>query len=170
MSNDPDTKPIPSIEPNAALEEPIRPSWKPLWWLLGGLALIIGLGELFLEFGMNLLELLVELVEHLWLVLIEAPEEFLEDLIAEWLDNHFPHDADRYSEIITAFGLMPLKVILVLLLLRWIWVHARSKLVPRSLAWLRRRVTEVRLAWQQLAWPYRVLMGLGAVGLLFILI
>lgn len=149
----------------------IQPSWKPLWWLGGGLLLLFGLWEGFLlELGLNIFELLFDVLENVWLVLIEAPEEMLEDQIAEWLKEHFPHEADRYSEIITAVGLTPLKVVLVFLLARWGWRHSHSRLWPRLRNWFRIRVTEVRLAWAELGWPYRLLAGLVLAGLMVILI
>ena len=149
----------------------IQPSWKPLWWLSGGLILLIGLWEgVLLELGLNIFELLFDLFENIWLVLIEAPEEFLEDQIAEWLKNHFPHEADRYSEIITAIGLTPLKVLLVFFLARWTWRHARVTFWPRVRNWFRIRVIEVRLAWTELGWPYRLVAGVLILVLLVLLI
>lgn len=149
-----------SAESQARLPEDIQPSWKPLLWFGGGLVLLIALWEVFLELGMNLFELLFEVVEHVWLVLVEAPEEYLEDVLAAWLKNHFPHEADRYSEITTAIGLTPLKLLLLFLLARWGWRQGRDKLWPRVQLWVRVRIAEVRLAWAELWWPYRVLGGL----------
>lgn len=123
-----------------------------------------------LELGLNIFELLFDIVEQVWLVLIEAPEEMLEDQIAVWLKNHFPHEADRYSEIITAIGLTPVKLLLVFLLARWGWRHSRTTLWPHLRNGFRIRVTEVRLAWAELRWLYRLLVGLVLVGFLFILI
>jgi hypothetical protein len=171
MSQEENTSPEDPKAPRALDESgDIQPSWKPLLWFLGGLAVLLGLWEVLLEFGLNLFELIFDILENVWLVLIEAPEEFLEDLIAEWLDNHFPHDADRYSEIITAFGLTPLKIFLVFLILRWAWRHSRERLIPRIVAWFRHRVAEVRLAWFYLPWMYKVLLGVVAVGSLFLFI
>lgn len=170
--SDPDTK---EAHENSQSARPpatdIQPSWKPLWWLSAGLILLIGLWEgVLLELGLNVFELLLDLLENIWLVLIEAPEEFLEDQIAEWLKIHFPHEADRYSEIITAIGLTPLKVLLVFFLARWGWRHARTNLWPRVRHWFHIRITEVRLAWADLWWPYRVLAGVLVFGLLVLLI
>ena len=148
----------------------VEPSWKPLLWFGGGLILLIALWEVFLELGVNLFELLFKVIENVWLVLIEAPEEFLEDQLTGWLKNHFPHDADRYAEITTAIGLTPLKLLLIVFLLRWLWRHSHSKLIPRTKNWLLIRVTQVKLAWRQLAWPYRILGGVVLAGILFILI
>ncbi len=143
-------------DPDAA----IQPSWKPLLWLGGSLAALIGLWEIFLELGLHLFDLLFEILESIWLILIEAPEEYLEDLLADWLKHHFPHEADRYSEITTAIGLTPLKLLLIVMLARWIWQHSRTAWWPRIQRWFHVRVTEVRLAWEALWWPYRLLGGL----------
>ena len=138
----------------------IQPSWKPLLWLGGGLVLLIGLWEIFLELGLHLFELIFDILEHVWLVLIEAPEEYLEDMIALGLKEHFPHEADRYSEITTAIGLTPLKLLLITFLARWAWRHSHTTLWPRVRHWFYVRFTEVRLAWQVLWWPYRLLGSL----------
>ena len=148
----------------------VQPSWRPLLWVVGSLVVTIGLWELFLDLGMDLFELIWEVLERVWLVLVEAPEEFLEDRLADWLKNHFPREAHRYSEVATAIGLTPLKIFLVFLLARWGWRHSRSKLWPRICMWFNVRVTEVRLAWDQLWWPYRVLGGLVLLAALVVLI
>ncbi len=151
-------------------EEDIQPSWKPLLWTGGILLSVVVLWEIFLELGMNLFELIFEILEHVWLVLIEAPEEFLEDVLAGWLKNHFPHEAERYSEITTAIGLTPLKLLLVIFLARWAWRRAKSQLWPRVKRWFHVRVTEVKLAWAELIWPYRILGGVLLLGILIVLI
>jgi len=161
--------------PHPATSEPpptesIQPSWKPLLWSGGSLFAVIALWEVFLELGMNIFELLFEVLEKIWLVLIEAPEEMLEDVLAGWLKNHFPHEADRYSEIATALGLTPLKLVLIFFLARWGWRRTKTELWPKVRRWFHVRVTEVKLAWAELAWPYRILGGLLVLGLLVILI
>jgi hypothetical protein len=159
--SDSDPPEIPEPPPaDGSSASDIQPSWKPLFWLGGGLVLLIGLWEIFLELGLHLFDLLFEILENIWLVLIEAPEEYLEDLIAEGLKNHFPHEADRYSEITTAIGLTPLKLLLIIFLVRWGWRHSRNNLWPRLRQWFHIRLTEVRLAWAELWWPYRILGGL----------
>ncbi|MEY2680841.1 MAG: hypothetical protein RL661_1072 [Pseudomonadota bacterium] len=157
-------------EPDLAATDKIQPSWKPLLWFAGSLIATIALWEVFLELGMNIFELLFEVLEHIWLVLIEAPEEMLEDVLAGWLKNHFPHEADRYSEIATAIGLTPLKLVLIFFVARWGWRRARTQLWPRVRNWLHVRVTEVKLAWAELAWHYRILGGVLVLGLLILLI
>ena len=157
-------------EAGLATTDDIQPSWKPLLWFGGSLVALIALWEVFLELGMNIFELLFEVLEHIWLVLIEAPEEMLEDALADWLKNHFPHEAYRYSEIATAIGLTPLKLLLLFFAARWGWRRARAQLWPRVRHWFHIRVTEVKLAWAELAWPYRFLGGILVLGLLILLI
>jgi len=165
-----ESKSPPTEKTSSEIEESIEPSWKPLLWFLGILAAAIGLGELFLELGFHVLEALLELLETLYLALIEAPEELLEDQIEDWLKIHFPHEADRYSEIITAFGLTPFKLLLLYFLARWLWRLGHSKIVPALERWCKRQVMKVRLAWRLLFWPYKLLIGIVALGLLAILI
>lgn len=141
----------------------VEPSWKPLFWLVGGLTVLIVLGEL-------LFDVFLDVAEVLFLALVEAPEELLEDKIEEWLKVHYPHDADRYSELITAIGLTPVKILTGILMARWLWRHSHSKLFPKFRAYLYRQYTAVRLAWQALAWYYKVLAGVLALGILVVLI
>ena len=166
---DSNQSPFPSSE-TLPVSPPVEPSWKPLLWVVGGLVMVIGLWEVFLELGLNLFEILLEILEKAWLILIEAPEEFLEDLLESWLKNHFPHEADRYSEIVTAIGLTPLKILLIILLLRWLWGLAHGKLIPRFAAYVKRQYTAVHLAWQALGWPVKILIGLAAVGGLLVIL
>jgi hypothetical protein len=140
----------------------VEPSWKPLLWWAGGLAALVLLWEL-------LFDALLDVGETLFLVLVEGPEELLEDQIEEWLKERFPHDADYYSEMITALGLTPFKIVLGLLLLRWLWAHTRRSLAPKALAFLRRQWLSVWLAWKALGWPYK-LAALVAVGLLALML
>lgn len=153
-----------------ASEPELQPSWKPLFWLIGILTVSIGLGELLLEVGEQILDLLFEVIEKLWLVVIEAPEELLEDQIENWLEQHFPHDAARYSEIITAIGLTPFKIILGIFLLMWLWRLAHAKFIPRIKRWLIRNYRQVELAWKQLHWLYKGVAIVACLGVLIILI
>jgi len=157
-------------EPDLAARDTIQPSWKPLLWFGGSLVALVALWEVFLELGMNIFELLFDVIEHIWLVLIEAPEEMLEDVLAGWLKNHFPHEADRYSEIATAIGLTPLKLVLIFFVARWGWRRTKTEIWPKVRRWINVRVTEVKLAWVELAWHYRILGGFIVLGLLVILI
>ncbi len=159
-----------SVEPDSIPLQDIQPSWKPLLWFGGSFIALIALWEVFLELGMNIFTLLFDVLENIWLVLIEAPEEVLEDLLEDWLKNHFPHEADRYSEIATAIGLTPLKLALIFFVARWGWRWARAKVWLRVRRWFHIRVTEVKLAWAELAWPYRILGGLLVLALLVLLI
>jgi hypothetical protein len=143
--------------------EPVEPSWKPLLWLIGGLVVLIGLGEL-------LIDVLLDMAETLFLVLVEAPEEILEDQIEDWLKVHVPHDADVYSERIAFYGLTPIKILTGVILARWLWRHSHSNLFPKFRAYLYRQYTAVRLAWQALAWYYKILTGMAVLGVLAILI
>jgi hypothetical protein len=137
----------------------VAPSWKPLLWLVGGVAALVLLGEL-------LFETLLEVGETLFLYLVEGPEEVLEDHLEAWLTQHYPHDADRYSEMITAFGVTPIKILTAVLLLRWLWTHTHTSLLPKSRAFLKRQSLAVWLAWKALPWYYKLLsvLALGAVA------
>jgi hypothetical protein len=159
---EPDPKEL-AISRDADAAQAVEPSWKPLLWLVAGLAVLVGLGEL-------LFDALLEVGETLFLVLVEAPEEFLEDWIEEWLKENHPHDADRYSEMITAIGLTPVKILTGLILARWLWLHARRSFFPRARAFLWRQWLAVRLAWKALFWPYKILAGLAVLGVLAVLI
>jgi len=158
------------LDPSLHEEEVIEASWKPLLWLGGILLSLVALWEIFLELGIHIFSFLLQVIEHLWLVLIEAPEELLEDKIEDWLKVHFPHDADYYSEIVTAFGLMPVKALLVVFLLKWLWNHSRTTLLPKVKRWLYIRVSEVKLAWAALAWPYKVLIIVVLVPIVVIIL
>jgi hypothetical protein len=166
---DPQEQKTPSIAP-LAIEESIQPSWKPMIWLLTSLFVLIGLGELVLEFGLDVLQALLDILENIYLVLVEAPEEILEDYIEEWLRHHYPHEADRYSELITAIGLTPVKILVGLLLLRWGWRYSRRKFLPQIKLWGLKQIWAVRLAWRQLAWPFKIVLLASILGGLILLI
>ena len=136
----------------------------------GGLSLLVVLWEVFLELGIHIFEFLLEVLEKIWLVLVEAPEELLEDQLASWLKNHFPHEADRYSEVATALGLTPLKIFLIFILGRMAFRFLKTKAWPKARIWTLIRITEVRLAFDELAWPYRILGGVLLLGVLIVLI
>ena len=150
--------------------EGITPSWKPLWWTLGTLGVLVGLGEFALEFVLDMLELIFDLFENLYLVLIEAPEEILEDYIEEWLGEHFPQDASRYSEMVTAIGLTPLKLLVGFVLLKNLWRYSMQYGLPWVIRRVKRHYQSVRLAIGLLAWPYKVLAIVVLSGLLLVLI
>ena len=150
--------------------EAIEPSWKPLFWLSGVLVSLIALWEVFLDFGLDLIEILFKIIEKIWLVLIEAPEEVLEDALEDWLEHHVPYEADRYAEIATAIGLTPLKILLILVGLRFLFKYLKSRVWCPMLRWGHIRVLEVRGAWAALSWLYRILGGAVVLVALIILI
>lgn len=150
--------------------EAIEPSWKPLLWFSGILVALIALWEVFLDFGMDLIEILFKILEKIWLVLIEAPEELLEDKLEDWLEHHFPYDADRYAEIATAIGLTPLKILLILIGLRFLYKYFRTRIWCRMVRWGQICILEVKGAWEILSWPYRILGGAVVILILIILI
>ncbi|TSA02133.1 MAG: hypothetical protein D4R76_08140 [Methylococcus sp.] len=170
MSNAELTPEQPKANPGEEMPVDIQPSWKPLIYFAGGLGLLVVLWEVFLELGIHIFEFLFEVLEKIWLVLVEAPEEFLEDKLADWLKSHFAHEAERYSEVATALGLTPLKIFLVFFFGRMAFRFLKTKAWPRIKVWTLVRMTEVRLAFNELAWPYRILGGLVLLGVLIILI
>jgi hypothetical protein len=158
---DPPQKPLILTTRNIEAVPAVEPSWKPLFWLVGGLALIIALGEMFFEFILELLETLGEAIFYV----VEGSEELLEDKIEEWFDLDPYH-----AEIVTAWSMTPLKLLLAVLVLRWLWRLGRARLFPRIAAYSKRQYASVRLAWDALAWPYKLLLATGILGGLLILI
>lgn len=159
---EPDSKEPITLAPRKAEPDPtVEPSWKPLLWLAGSLTVIIALGEVFFELLLDLLETLGEAV----FFAVEGSEELLEDKIEEWFDLDPYH-----AEIVTAWSMTPLKLLLAFLLLRWLWRMGRTRLFPRVAAYGKRQYASVGLAWQELAWPYKVLLAAGILGGLLILI
>lgn len=150
--------------------EDVEASWKPFYWFLGSAIAIFVLGELLIDFGMELFEFLFEILEKVWLVAIEAPEEWLEDQLADYLKHHFPHEAERYSEIATAIGLTPLKIILLVLFVRFALRKLRDVVWPKVRRWFRLRIKQVRLAWHTLNLIQKILAGVVSLVLLVILI
>lgn len=151
-------------------EEFIEASWKPFYWFLGSFVAMFVLGELLIDFGLHFFEFLFEVLEKIWLVLIEAPEEWLEDQLADYLKQHFPHEAERYSEIATALGLTPLKLFLLLVLGRYGLRRLRDEYWPRLCRWFRIRVKQVHLAWDALTLVQKIISGAVFIVLLVILI
>ena len=168
---DPDFKK--DVDPDVgdhADEELIEASWKPFYWFLGSFVAMFVLGELLIDFGLHFFEFLFEVIEKVWLVLIEAPEEWLEDQLADYLKQHFPHEAERYSEIATALGLTPLKLIFLVLLGRYGFRKMRDEYWPRLRRWFRIRVKQVHLAWEALTLVQKIISGAVFLVLLVILI
>ncbi len=166
---DTEEKLIPPTQENT-VDEDIQPSWKPLWWVLGILFAVLGLGEFIIEFGMEALELVFDIFENIYLVLVEAPEEILEDYIEEWLKQHFPNDASLYSEMVTAIGLTPVKILVGFVLLRGLWRYSKTHFLPKLLLWLKRHYLSVRLAIRLLAWPYKIIAAVVLLGILAVII
>lgn len=161
---DPDSKELPPIaspHTDADAAPVVEPSWKPLLWFGGILAVIIGLEEVFFELILEVLEMIGEGI----FFVVEGSEELLEDKIEEWFELDPYH-----AEIVTAWTLSPVKLFLAFLALRWLWRHSRLKLFPKIRAYLHRQYTAVRLAWQALAWYYKILLALAVLGVLAILI
>jgi hypothetical protein len=149
--------------PVSAEDIAVQPSWTPLYWLVGTIIFLVFLWEL-------MLDLLLEFGETLFLVLVEAPEEFLEDILEEWLKVHYPHQADRYSEMITAIGLTPVKIITGLIFARWLWVYTHGNLFPKWVAFFKRQSLAVWLAWKAVFWPYKILAVFLVLGVLAVII
>ncbi|MGZ8216030.1 hypothetical protein [Methylomagnum sp.] len=158
----PDSKdpPVPP-SPHADAAPAVEPSWKPLLWFGGGLAIIIGLGEVFFDLLLEVLEMFGEAI----FFAVEGSEEILEDKIEEWFELDPYH-----AEIVTAWTMSPVKLFLAFLALRWLWRHSHSKLFPKIRAYLHRQYTAVRLAWQALAWYYKIPLVVVVLGILVILI
>lgn len=167
---DTDNDTPPSSPPTLPDAGQVTPSWKPLAWALGIIGLAVILGEFALELVIDLLELIFDVVENMYLVLVEAPEEILEDYIEQWLEEHYPQDASRYSEMVTAIGLTPVKILVGLVLLRALLTYGREHGLPRLRRWLQRHYLSVRLAFRLLAWPYKIVAALVVLGILVVLI
>jgi hypothetical protein len=159
---DPDLKDQP-IFPSPDFESApnVEPSWKPLLWLVGGLAVAIGLGEIFFELILEGLEMLGEGVFYV----VEGSEELLEDKIEEWFELDPYH-----AEIVTAWTMTPVKLLLAFIALKWLWRFSHNKLFPKIAAYIKRQYTAVQLAWRALAWPFKILIAIAAVGGLVVLI
>ncbi|SMF95976.1 hypothetical protein SAMN02949497_3354 [Methylomagnum ishizawai] len=142
-------------------ELPVQPSWTPLYWFLGFVALAFILEEALFEFILEILEFIGDSI----FFVVEGSEEHLEDQIEEWFDLDPYH-----AEIVTAWTLTPVKILAGLLLLRWLWRKARRQWFPKIAAFFRRQYRAVRLAWNLLAWPYKLLAGVVVVGVLAVLI
>jgi hypothetical protein len=153
----------PNLFPSRHLETSpdVTPSWKPLFWFAGILTALIALGEVFFDV---LLEGLEFVGEGIFFV-VEGSEEHLEDKIEEWFDLDPYH-----AEIVTAWTMTPFKILLAIFVLRWLWRLAHGKLFPKAMAYIKRQYTAVRLAWQMLAWPFKILVAVAALGGLIILI
>lgn len=157
-----DSKDSPTLPTTSSpADSPVEPSWKPLFWTVGFLAVVIGLWEVFFDLILEGLEFIGEAI----FFAVEGSEELLEDKIEEWFDLDPYH-----AEIVTAWSLTPLKLLLALLALRWLWRLGRRKIFPKAASFLKRQYRAVRLAWQNLSWAYKSLILLAFLGGLLVLI
>jgi hypothetical protein len=156
----PEAPSIPSSRSSESIAD-IQPSWKPLFWLAAGLAVVIGLGEVFFDLALEGLGML----GHGIFYAVEGSEELLEDKIEEWFDLDPYH-----AEIVTAWTMTPVKLLLAFLVLRALWRLGRKRFFPQLAAYAKRQYAAVRLAWKVLGWPLKVLVGVVAVGALAVLV
>lgn len=145
----------------ATLPTDVEPSWKPLFWVLGIVMLMLILEEVFFEIILEIFEFIGEAI----FFVVEGSEEHLEDKIEEWFELDPYH-----AEIVTAWSLTPVKIFLGFLALRWLWKLMRRRLFPWIAASYRRHSSAVRLAWRLLFWPYKILAVVVTLGILVILI
>ncbi len=139
----------------------VKPSWKPLFWLVAGLALVIGLGEVFFDLILEGLGTLGQAIFYS----VEGSEELLEDKIEDWFDLDPYH-----AEIVTAWTMTPIKILFAFLAVRAVWRVGHKRLFPKLAAYVKRQYTAVRLAWRALGWPFKILVGAVALGALAVLV
>ncbi len=160
MSNVPD-------KPNADSEHPgtspdFRPGWKPLLWFGAGLVAVIGFADLIFDLFLDALALLGDVI----FIVVEGSEElFIEDKLEVWFDL-----SPRHAELITAWTITPLKILLGIFALRWLWRYCRTRLVPALTRWIRKQFTILRLSWSALWWPWKGVVVSMLIGSLFVLI
>lgn len=157
----PPPEPLALPTPDLGDTQAVQPSWRPLLILVGILWILLEFAEALFEFLLEMLELFGKGI----FFAVEGSEELLEDKVEEWLDLDPYH-----AEMLTAWTTTPLKLLAALLILRWLWKLARAKLFPRIAAFAQRQILAVRLAWDVLAWSYRILLAVGILGVLIILI
>jgi hypothetical protein len=139
-----------------------KPGLKPLLWFGGGLIALIAFADLILDLTLNLLDLLVDVL----FILVEGSEElFIEDKLEDWFDL-----SPRHAELITAWTLTPLKILLAIFALRWLWRYCRTRLVPAMIRWARKQLTMLRLSWSALWWPWKGVVVSMVIGSLLVLI
>jgi len=152
-------KPISEIP---AADTQLKPSWTPLLWLAISMIVLIALAELLFEFALEALHLIGEGIFYL----VEGSEEVL---IEDTIESLF-HLSAREAELITAWTINPLKLLLAFFLIRWLWRVSRTKLIPALLDWAKKQWRVQRLAWSVLSWPWKTLVIALLVGGLFVLI
>ena len=156
---DKQTSPTPSQDLISSI--PDNPGWKPLAWFLGSIALVIATGEVLLEYGWELLVLLGEGIFYV----VEGSEEFLEDAVEGWFSLE-PWEA----EMVTAWSMFPVKLLLAFFVLRMLWRWKKEKVFPAMERWFRRQWLIIKLSWKYLWWPWKGCLVLAGLGVLVVLI
>ncbi|WP_434129951.1 hypothetical protein [Methylocaldum sp. GT1BB] len=139
-----------------------EPSWKPLLWFGIGLVAVIASAELIFELILDILELLGDAI----FILVEGGEEILiEDKLEDWFDL-----SPRHAELITAWTITPLKILLAIVTVRWLWRYSRTRLIPALMRWIKKQLKILRLSWSALWWPWKGVVLSMLIGSLFVLI
>jgi hypothetical protein len=149
------------ISPYDGLPPTDNPGCKPFLWFVGSIVALIVLGEVLLEFGWELAELIGEGIFYV----VEGSEEFLEDAVEDWFQLE-PWEAEMY----TAWSMLPVKIFLGLVVLRALWLWKKRKVWPLFKAWAGRKWWLVRLSWRGIWWPYKLLISIFGLGVMVILI
>jgi hypothetical protein len=154
-------KPNSGVENSETVRQP-QPSWKPLLWFGIGLVAVIASAELIFELILNLVDLLGDTI----FILVEGSEEiFIEDKLEDWFDL-----SPRHAELITAWTITPLKILLGILTVKWLWRYSRTKLFPAFARWIKKQLNILRLSWSALWWPWKGVVVTMLLGSLFVLI
>ncbi|BBA37503.1 hypothetical protein sS8_5586 [Methylocaldum marinum] len=154
-------------KPNAGedvseVDPEINPGWKPLLWFGIGLMAIIASGDLIFDLIINVLGFLGDAI----FILVEGSEElFIEDKLEDWFEL-----SPREAELITAWTITPLKILLGIFVLRWLWRYCRTKLVPRVIHWIKKQLKILKLSWSFLWWPWKGVILTMLIGSLFVFI
>jgi hypothetical protein len=140
---------------------PENPGCKPLLWFIGAIVALIALGEVLLHVGLELAELIGEGIFYV----VEGSEEFLEDAVEDWFHLE-PWEAEMY----TAWTTLPIKIILGLVLLRYLWLWKKRRVWPFLKKWTISKWLLVRASWKGIWWPYKILFWIVVLGVLSVLI
>jgi hypothetical protein len=89
----------------------------------------------------------------------------LEDFVEDWLDLE-PWEA----ELVTAWSMMPVKLLLAFFVLRAIWRWKKRKVFPAIKRWSLRQWLLLGLSWKGLWWPWKAGISLIGLGILVVLI
>lgn len=139
-----------------------EPSWKPLLWFGIGLVAVTASAELIFELILDIMELLGDAI----FILVEGGEEILiEDKLEDWFDL-----SPRHAELITAWTITPLKILLGIVTVRWLWRYSRTMLIPALMRWIKKQLKILRLSWSALWWPWKGVVLSMLIGSLFVLI